>query len=209
MRSFRFVLAAGLMTAGCAHAQLFKDPRPGFEGSPWLGAIALALHPVDGFYLRDEAYRPILLHDDWYSDPRFVVGVNLNRHLALEGGYLERFDRGYHKIDPFDPTDARGIIGVRGYHAYAGAKLTASLTDKLMATGTLGLAYSERRGGDMARIAARDIDVGAYVKVGAEYRPTENTSVSGSVQNFGSSSAKWGRNGTNANALKGAVGLKF
>jgi hypothetical protein len=209
MRPFRFVFAAGLLAAGCAHAQQFRTPAPAFEGSPWLGAIAIALHPIDGFYLRDESHQPILLQDDWRSDPRFVVGINLNRHLALEGGFLERFDRGYHKIDPFDPMDARGIVGARGYHAYAGAKLTAPLTDKLTASGTLGLAYSERRVVNMAGIPVSDIDVGAYAKVGAEYKPTGNTSISGSVQNFGASSAKWGRNGTNANALKGAVGLKF
>jgi hypothetical protein len=209
MRAFDFVIAAGLLAAGCAHAQLLDTPAPRLEARPLSGALVIAPSSVESFYLRNEAHRPALPQPGWRSDPRFVVGVNLNRYLALEGGYLERFDRGYHKIDLFDPTDRDDMAGARGYHAYAGGKVTVPLTERLSASGTLGEAYSERRGGDMSRIRAQDVDVGVFTRVGAEYQPTANTSISGSAQNFGSSSAKFGKSGTNANGLKGMMGLKY
>lgn len=197
--------AATLFAAASAHAQL-ADPtsesRLQAQPSPEARAFAKIPAPYERSYMRDEGEHPFTkLFDGYRTDPRLVGGINLNRHLALEAGYRERKDRGFHAIDPRDPLDTTGALGTKGFQSYLAVKSTLPVTDKLSAYGALGVAYSERRGGD-AMGRSENADVGAYTKLGAQYRLTEKAAISVEGQNFGNSVQKWGKdsNGSGVNA---------
>jgi hypothetical protein len=95
------------------------------------------------------------------TDPRLVAGVNLNPYLAVETGYRERIDRGFHAVDPGRPEDVSGALGVKGSHSYLAGKLTVPVNDSFSAYGKLGIAYSERKGG-----ATNGNAMGAKLKLG-------------------------------------------
>jgi hypothetical protein len=140
------------------------------------------------------------------TDPRLVAGVNLNPFLAVETGYVERIDRGFHKIDPGRPEDVSGALGARGFHSYLAGKLTVPVDDKLSAYGKLGIAYSERKGGDNGY--KTDVDAGPYVGVGAKYRLNEKAAVTVEAQRHGDTAKKWG-GATNANGVGAKLKLGF
>lgn len=209
MHALRIVLAAASLSTACAHAQLLDQAPVPFDVPPSRATLALPWTPPETGYFRDESERSQLPWDGWRSSPRFVVGSHLTRHLALEAGYRERFDHVYRKIDQGDPADRIGALGVNGFHTDAAAKVTLPLTARLSTYGLLGLAYSERRGPDSVRRHDQDVDLGTFTKLGADYKPNANTTISGAYQNFGATAAKWGRLGTDANGLLGNMKIKF
>jgi hypothetical protein len=211
MNAFRFGLAAALFAAGSAQAQLLdpaSQPRPPAQLSPEARAFAKLPTPFERTYMVDEgAHAFTRLFDGYRSDPRLVAGINLKRYLALEAGYAERKDRGFHAIDPRDPLDTAGALGTRGYHSYVALKVTAPITDDLSAYGKLGLAHSERVGADA--LGKKDNVIGgAYTGVGAKYRLNEKASVSVEGQKFGNTAEKWGKD-TNGNKVNAKVNLGF
>ena len=209
-RAFRMLAAAALVAAGGALAQLVDPAPPSPQAQPSLEARAFAKIPTpyERAYLRDEgAHSFTSLFDGYRTDPRLVGGINLNRHLALEAGYRERKDRGFHAIDLFDPLDTAGALGTRGLHSYLAVKATLPVTDRLSAHGALGVAYSERRGSDA--IGKNDnVDVGAYTRLGAQYRLNEKAAVNVESQNFGNSVQKWGKD-TNGSGVNAKLKLGF
>jgi hypothetical protein len=212
MNAFRFTLALAMVVSGAARAQLL-DPlsQSTLEAQPSREAKAFAKIPApfEPTYMRNEAERPNAhLFPGYRSDPRLVAGINLNRYLALEAGYRERKDRGFHKIDEGDPTDKAGALGVKGFHSYAAVKATVQLSDDLSAYGKLGVAYSERRGPDAVGKRDQDIDVGPYAKLGVQYKLNEKASVTAEGQNFGNTAQKWG-SGTNGNGVNAKLNLGF
>jgi hypothetical protein len=218
MQALRIALApslfAGLFAAGCAQAQLLPVAPLRLSTQPPSSLSLLTPSPYsDPFYALNDVERP---EPDYVnrmrSDPRFKVGINLNRYLALESGYLERIDRGWHSVDVIDPldpdgTDAAGGLGARGFHTYAGAKVTLPLTDKLSAFGMLGLNHSERRGRMQNGKHEEDTDTGAFSRFGAEYKVSARTTLDVEGQRFGNTAKKWGEGpaGTNANWIKAAL----
>jgi len=209
MRTIHVIFAAVLPVAGSAHAQLLETPSPWLEARPVPQTLNITPSPdtAPPGYMRNEAERPESdLKNRWRSDPRFVFGLNLNRYLAVEGGYLERQDRGWHQVSDSDPGDAGGALGVRGFHFYGAGKLTLPLTDKLSAYGLLGMNYSERRGGDQAREHAKDVDVGLFSKFGGEYKLDDKSTLTVTGQKFGNTAQKWG-GATNANVLRAALNI--
>jgi hypothetical protein len=202
--------AAALFAASGAHAQLVDPAPPSRQAQPSLEARAFAKIPApyERAYLRDEGEHPFTkLFDGYRTDPRLVGGINLNRYLALEAGYRERKDRGFHAIDPHDPLDTVGALGVRGFHSYLAAKATLPVTDRLSAHGALGVAYSERRGTDAVGKNG-NVDVGAYTRLGAQYRLNEKAAVNVESQNFGNSAQKWGKD-TNGSGVNAKLKLGF
>jgi opacity protein-like surface antigen len=204
MRASLPVFLVGLLAACAAQAQL-PDPSatpPAPDARSTFKSLRLNPSPADGFYMRNEAELPEHLLPDWRADPRFVIGANLNRYLALQAGYVERFDRGYHKIDDNDPTDRAGALGIHGFNTYAAGKVSLPVTGRLSAYGMLGIAESVRRGSD--RVPGQNVDAGLYAKAGVEYRPTKDTALTGTFQNFGHTASRWSgnANGLNLN-LKG------
>jgi hypothetical protein len=212
MNARRMLLtAAALFTAASAHAQL-ADPtsqsRLQVQPSPEAQAFAKIPAPYERSYMFDEGEHPFTkLFEGYRTDPRLVGGINLNRHLALEAGYRERKDRGFHAIDPRDPLDTTGALGTKGFHSYLAVKTTLPVTDKLSAYGALGVAYSERRGADA--VGRNDnADVGAYTKLGAQYRLNEKAALSVESQSFGNSVQKWGKD-TNGSGVNAKLNLGF
>lgn len=211
MKPFRFALAAAVLAGGSAQAQL-ADPasqaRLQARPSPEAKAFARIPAPFEPAYMVNEGEHPFTgLFDGYRSDPRLVAGLNLNRYLALEMGYRERKDRGFHAIDPRDPLDTTGALGTKGFHTYFSVKATAPITRNFSAYGNLGVAYSERRGSD-ALGKDQNVDVGPYARLGAQYKLNDKASVTVESQNFGNTSQKWG-NDTNANGVNAKLKLGF
>lgn len=209
MNAFRFALAAGLFSLGAAQAQLLQPAAPAFEAqpSPLAKAFARKPSPFDSAYMVDEGEHPFTrLFDGYRTDPRLLAGFNLNRYLALEAGYLERQDRGFHAINPRSPFDTNGALGAQGFHSHAAAKVSVHLTDDLSAYGKLGVAHSERRGADAVG-RGQNTDTGLYTGVGAKYKLTEKASVSVEGQKFGNTE-KWG-NDSNGNKVNAKLNLGF
>jgi hypothetical protein len=207
MNAFRAGLAAWAMFAiGSAQAQL-ADPKA--QASREAAAFAKIPAPFERAYMSDEGEHPFTkLFDGYRSDPRLVAGINLNRYLALEAGYAERLDRGFHALDPHSPFDTTGTLGAKGFHSYAAAKASVPITDELSAYGKLGVAYSERRGADALGKTNANTDIGAYTGVGAHYRPNEKASVTVESQKFGNTARKWGGD-SNGNRVNAKVNLGF
>ena len=212
MNAFHMLLtAAALFAAASAHAQL-ADPtsqsRLQVQPSPEAKAFAKIPAPYERSYMFDEGEHPFTkMFEGYRTDPRLVGGINLNRHLALEAGYRERKDRGFHAIDPRDPLDTTGALGTKGFHSYLAVKASLPVTDKLSAYGALGVAYSERRGADA--VGRNDnADVGAYTKLGAQYRLNEKAAISVEGQSFGNSVQKWGKD-TNGSGVNAKLKLGF
>jgi hypothetical protein len=198
-------LAATLAAAASAQAQLAdpaSQPRLQAQPAPAAQAFAKIPAPYERAYMANEGEHPFTsLFDGYRTDPRLVAGINLNRYLALEAGYRERIDRGFHAIDPRDPLDTTGALGTKGFHSYGAVKATLPLTDKLSAYGKLGVAHSERRGADAVGRQS-NADTGLYTGLGAQYKLNDKAAVSVESQSFGNASQKWGKdsNGSGVNA---------
>lgn len=143
MSALRFIFAAAVLAGGSAQAQLAEpgsQARLQVQPSPAVTAFARIPAPFEPAYMVNEGEHPFTgLFDGWRSDPRLVAGINLNRYLALEMGYRERKDRGFHAVDPRDPLDTTGALGTKGFNSYVAVKVTAPITDNLSAYGKLGL----------------------------------------------------------------------
>jgi len=212
MNALHFVLAAAVLAGGSAKAQLAEPAsraRLQVQPSPAATAFARLPAPFEPAYLVNEGEHPFTgLFDGWRSDPRLVAGINLNRYLALEMGYRERQDRGFHAVDPRDPLDTTGALGTKGFHTYFSVKATAPITDKLSTYGNLGIAYSERRGADALGKNEPNADIGPYARLGAQYKLNDKASVTVESQNFGNASQKWGKD-TNASGVNAKLKLGF
>jgi opacity protein-like surface antigen len=92
------------------------------------------------------------------------------------------------------------------------------LTDKLVAYGKAGVAYSvmtpqvgvaraiARETGKPVR--GRESDTGRYVGVGAQYNLSENTSVDAQYGNHGGSAKQWGKD-TNSSGVRANLKMGF
>jgi hypothetical protein len=212
MNAFKSGLAAALLAAGAAQAQLVEPAPSTLQARPSPEAVAFAKIPApfDPAYVLDEGAHPFTkLFDGFRTDPRFVAGINLNRYLALEAGYMERKDRGFHRagrhsfVDPYNALDETGALGVDGFHSYAALKATAPLGANLSVYGKLGAAHSERRGDDAIGKKNNVLD-GLYTGIGAQYTLNERATVSVEGRKFGNSAEQWGKD---SNVNRG--GAKF
>lgn len=209
MNAFRLAIATGLLAAAGIQAQSLPTPSARLEAqpSPIAKAFVKTPSPFDP-YIRNDGEHPFTsLFEGYRADPRLVAGINLNRFLALEAGYRERKDRGFHAIDPRDPLDTTGALGTKGFHSYAAVKLAVPIADDLSAYGALGLSHSERRGADAV---GRDGNVlgGAYTGLGARYQLNEKASVSVESRKFGKTAEKWGSD-SNGNGVNAKLNLGF
>jgi hypothetical protein len=205
MNVFRAAMAATLLAAASAQAQLVAPvSQARLQAKPSLVAQAFTKIPApyERSYMANEGEHPFTsLFEGYRADPRLVAGINLNRYLALETGYRERIDRGFHALDPRDPLDVNGALATRGFHSYAGMKATLPITDSLSAYGKLGVSHSERRGADAVGRTS-NVDTGLYTGLGAQYKLNGKAAVSVESQSFGNTSQKWGKdsNGSGVNA---------
>ena len=217
MKTSSFALAAGLLAAGGAQAQLLDGataPRT-LSSTPAPSQPFGKVQPVPRTYMGNAA-EPVGLRNPsksefgvYVADPKLFGGINLSPHVALETGYANLYTRGYHFADYARPDEVNGALGTKGFNSYLAARVNVPVNDSFSAYGKVGVAYSERVAHDKTlRATASDSDVGAYAGMGARYKLTEKASVSAQYEQYGNSAKKWGSE-TNNSGLSAKFRMGF
>ena len=230
MKARHIVVAAAFLAIGGAQAQLLDAPAD--TATPRLsadagrpGPLAAGFTKSSPLYGGNETANP---NDRQFpgfrTDHSLVLGYAFNQYLALETGYSHLRDKGFHKIDTFEPEEraaeaavAAGALGARSHTTYVAAKLTLPLTDRLTTYGKLGIAHSEvRNDGLLAPQRVRpnrpsefvsESGRGGYGAIGAKYKLNDRTTLSGEA--VSNASARQFGKASNASGVKGSVGIGF
>lgn len=206
------ILAATLFVSTGAAAQGLKDvpapvaladtvPRtvyatpiaPDTRNYPHLYGGNLAANPNDRAF--DGRYR---------TDPRLLMGLAIAPGIGFEAGYVNLLDRGFHPIDERDPEDTTGALGQKGFNTHLALRYTRPLGERLTAWGKLGVAHTEQRIGQR-----QGVDTGLYTGIGAHYRVSERTSVSGGFENHGKAAERWNDNTNSSSSVKASLKMGF
>jgi opacity protein-like surface antigen len=219
MKTSSFALAAGLLAAGGAQAQLLDGataPRT-LSSTPAPAQPLGKVQPVPRTYIGNAAEPVGQRNPDksafgvYVADPKLFGGINLSPNVALEAGYANLYTRGYHFADYARPDEVNGALGTKGFNSYLAARVNVPVNDSFSAYGKVGVAYSERVAHDKtlrATATAADGDVGAYAGMGARYKLTEKASVSAQYEQYGNSAKKWGSE-TNNSGLSAKFRMGF
>lgn len=232
MNASVITLATALLSVGSAQAQLLdaqplEKPPARLEAEPVrpYGPLAAGFKRHSPLYGENEAANPNdKLFPGFRTDPRLVVGYQLNNYLGIEGGYSHLRDEGFHKIDPYSPVEsavAAGALGAKSHTTYLAAKITVPVNDRLTAYGKFGVSQSIVKDDgfvtrDMAegRVPSKaehpfesQRRTGGYGAVGAKYKLGDRATLSGEYRVNGSAN-KFGGS-SNASGLKGSVGIGF
>lgn len=204
MTAFRFLLTAAALVSTAAQAQLAPEPLSATLQQAPAKPFEQSFRPFPRAYGSNQAARPNdTLHKGFRTDPRLVGGIELAPGLALEAGYVNGFDRGFHAIDEGRPEEVAGVLGKQGFSMHVAGKATIPLGERLSAYGKLGVAHSGLRKGD-----ERVTDTGLYTGVGARYELGEHAGIDAEVGRHGKAAGKWG-NATNADAVRARVKFGF
>lgn len=207
MTAFQFGLTALALVSGSVQAQALPEPMPptlGPQAPAGSAAFDHSFQPYPRTYGSNRAALPNdQLHKGFRTDARLVGGAEIAPGLALEAGYVQGFDRGFHAIHEGRPEEAAGALATRGYSTHLAGKVTAPLSERLSVYGKLGVAHSGRKA-DGGRVA----DTGRYTGAGGQYRLGENAKIDAEYGRHGNAASKWG-NKTNADAVKASVKLGF
>ncbi len=225
------VFAAALLATGGAQAQLVDPPSARLSSEPGgrYGPLAEGFKRYQPVYGGNETANP---NDRQFkgfrTDPRLVLGYAFNRYLAVETGFSYLRDKGFHKIDSFDPRQAAaqasvsaGDLMARSHTTYVAARITVPVGERLTAYGKFGVAHSAVKRDDFvtpgqagghARAAPANAfggesGKGAYGAVGAKYQLNDRATLSGEVRKNGSA-GKFGA-ASNASGVHGNVGFGF
>jgi opacity protein-like surface antigen len=223
------VLAATLLAAAGAQAQLVDAPSSRLSAEPdgRFGPLAAGFKRYSPLYGGNESANPNdRLFPGFRTDPNLVLGYAFNQYLSVETGYSHLRDKGFHKIDTFDPREAAaesavaaGALGVKSHTTYIAARLTVPVSERLSAYGKFGIAHSKVENDGfispaMAQAAAEgkspvagETGSGPYAAVGAKYKLNDRATLKGEYRMNGSAS-KFG-SASNASGLKGSVGIGF
>lgn len=206
---------AGLagFVAGAAQAQLVEpDSKPVLQAKPQPqdAAFAKSFKQAPQPYMKNEAEIPDvkMFGDDYRVDPKLKAGIELNQNFGIETGYSELYSRGFHYMWPGDAAERAGVLGDRGSATYLAGKITLPVDERLTTFSKVGVARSDRKLRDGATSMARDIDIGPYANVGANYKLSDKASVSGQYERFGDSARKFG-NDSNAGGFSAKLKLGF
>jgi opacity protein-like surface antigen len=217
MKPISFALAAGLLAAGGAEAQLLDNAAPpkALSSTPALSQPFAMIQPVPRTYMGNAAEPVGLPNADksafgvYVADPKLFGGINLAPNFGIETGYANLYTRGYHFADYARPDEVKGALGTKGFNSYLAAKVNVPVNDSLSAYGKVGVAYSERVAHDKTlRATASETDVGAYAGMGARYKLNEKASVSAQYEQYGNSAKKWGSD-TNNSGLSAKFKMGF
>lgn len=205
MKHIYLIITLLLLGISGVQAQ-FEAQSPG-NGAPFNKQPALfekAFAPGPSLYGSNSAdnANDHLFNGLFKTDPRLIMGIQVAPSWSLEAGYVNLFDRGFHRVDERDTRDTAGALGTNGFSTHAAVKYTLLMTDRLSAYGKLGIAYSE---GDIAKKSERDI--GLYTGVGAKLKVNDRMSISGEYGNHGSGVRSLGN--SNSNTVKANVGISF
>ena len=216
MTTIHLALAAGLLAAGGAQAQLLDGAAPkDLSATRTLPSPFAKIQPVPRTYMGNEAETGGLRYQDksafgvYVSDPKLFAGVSLSPYFAIETGYANLYTRGFHFADYARPDEVNGALGTKGSNSYLAARLNVPVNDQFSAYGKLGVAVSERVTHDKTlRNTVSDIDVGPYVGMGARYKVSEKATVSAGYEQYGNSAKKWGSE-TNNSGLQAKFRMGF
>lgn len=127
-------------------------------------------------------------------------GYNLNKNLAVEGGYTDFGSTDYN----YSVGAANGHIDSKSHSFYLAGKGSVPINQQLSVFGKLGVAYNKNEvhgTGLAAPYAAGDNNrTNLYASVGGEYALNEKVSVSLEYEHYGKNDVDQGRK-------KGAVSL--
>ncbi|WP_084676934.1 outer membrane beta-barrel protein [Massilia niastensis] len=205
MKALCSALAMGLLAIGSAHAQRVEQPV-----APWLTPVEPAnpfagIQPVPRAYGANETDNPNdkLIPGGYRTTPKLVGGFQFSPNLAIEGGYVDLRNRGFHYVEEGRADERAGALGVDGFSSYAAGKYSVPLTERLTAYGKLGIAYSQRkaRRGDAS-------DTGPYSGVGAQYKLSDQATVTAEYVSYGNPAKQLGRS-SNAEGLKAKLKVGF
>ncbi len=217
MTTTHLALAAGLLAAGAAQAQLLDNAAAAKDLSATraLSPPFANVLPVQRTYMGNAAEADGLRYQDksafgvYVSDPKLFAGVNLSPYFAIETGYANLYTRGFHFADYARPDEVNGALGTKGSNSYLAARLNVPVNDQFAAYGKLGVAVSDRVAHDKTyRNTVADTDVGPYVGMGARYKVNEKASVSAGYEQYGNSAKKWGSE-TNNSGLQARFKMGF
>lgn len=204
MKFVHSALALALLAVGGAQAQVVEqsadiDHRLGKTSAP----AETAWQPRARTYGRNVAENPNdrLYKGMFKTDPRLLFGIELSPNWALEAGYVNLFDRGFHRVDERDPGDTAGALGANGSSTHAAVKYGLAVTDQLSAYGKVGIGYSAVNRGD------RKSETGLYTGVGARLEMNDRTSIGAQYGSHGRGLKSLGN--SNSNAVKADVGIRF
>ncbi|MDB5756218.1 MAG: hypothetical protein JWR56_2646 [Massilia sp.] len=213
MKKFGFALTAALLAAGSAQAQLLAQPDPPPPTLTKAKPFSLAPQPLLRFYGYNETSINAKLFDDYRTDPKFFVGVDFTPNLAVEMGYVNLLNRGFHYVDYGRAAERAGALGLKDFSSYLAGKFTVPVDERFAVYAKLGVAHSERTAKRGVAYSERtkdatEIDVGPYVNVGAEYKLSDKASVTGEFARYGDTAKKWGSD-TNATGATAKLKLGF
>lgn len=217
MNTIHLAMAAGLLAAGGAHAQLLDGaaaPKD-LSATPAPSGPFAKILPVPRTYMGNAAETGGLRYQDksafgvYVSDPKLFGGINLSPDFAIETGYANLYTRGFHFADYARPDEVNGALGTKGFNSYLAARINVPVNDQFAAYGKLGVAVSDRVAHDKTfRNTVSDTDVGPYVGMGARYKLNEKASVSAGYEQYGNSAKKWGSE-TNNSGLQAKFKMGF
>ncbi|GGY27011.1 outer membrane beta-barrel protein [Pseudoduganella albidiflava] len=218
MTPHRLAFAAALLLAGAAHAQVVEQ-APGTFTAPGQSATQAlfdkAYRPYPHAYGGNEAASPNdkVFQERFRRDPRLLGGYQLTPNLAIEAGYVYLLDRGFHRIDAFEPDNALGSLSTSNFSSHLALKYSLPLTGRLTAFGKVGVAHSVMtpslnavaldKAYDTDKPARKkEADRGRYLGVGAQYKLSDKASIDAQYGSHGESAGKWGKaaNSTGARA---------
>jgi opacity protein-like surface antigen len=223
-----------MFLAGAAQAQVVEQ-APGTFTSPARTAAQesfdKAYRPYPRAYggnqaagLNDKAFQGL-----FKTDPRLLGGYELFPHVAIEAGYTNLYDRGFHRIDP-GPENMSGALGANSFSSHLAAKITLPLADNFDLYGKVGIAHSALKGEDAKKVPPNPADTGAsaatkggpmsikrardqsetgrYLGAGAQYRLDDKTTLDAQYGRHGDAARKWG-DATNADSVRANLKMGF
>lgn len=212
MKKFCSALAASLLSPGIAQAQLLVQPD---LPQPLAGTLTKAKplsfpsQPLLRLYGHKETSNPNDKHfDDYRTDPKFFVGVDFTPNLAVEMGYVNLLNRGFHYVDYGQAAERAGALSLENFNSYLAGKSTVPVNERFSVYAKLGVAYSERTLYAKDAKDAKDSDLGPYVNLGAKYKLSDKASVTGELARYGDTAKKWSSD-TNATGVNVKLKLGF
>lgn len=204
MKSIHTILALALLGSGAAQAQ-FVDQSTQLQQPFNKTPTAFDQIPQSGSrgYGKNVAENPNdrLFKGMFKTDPKLLFGVELSPNWALEAGYVNLYDRGFHRVDERDTGDTAGALGANGSSTHVAVKYTMPITDQLSAYGKVGVGHSEMVRGD------RKAETGIYTGAGAKLKVNDRMTIRGEYGSHGGGLKSFGN--SNSNSIKADVGIRF
>jgi opacity protein-like surface antigen len=231
MKPHCLACAAAFLLAGPVQAQMVEqapDTYTSGQRATTQASFDKAYRPYPRAYggnqaagLNDKAFQGL-----FKTDPRLLGGYELLPNVAIEAGYANLYDRGFHRIDA-GPENMSGALGANSFSSHLAAKVTLPLADNFDLYGKVGIAHSALKGEDAKKapenraalmqvrngkpsgVSIKDqSDTGRYLGAGAQYRLDDKTTLDAQYGRHGDAAKKWG-DATNADSVRANLKMGF